>query len=48
MYVRKELLVLNKGVRGIDCPCLNGEVKKVMHEGENQSKIARKTNSATD
>ena len=40
--------VINKRVRGIDCPSLNGEIKKVMHERDKQSKIARKTNSAAD
>ena len=40
--------VINKRVRGIDCPWLNGEIKKVMHERDKQSKIARKTNSAAD
>ena len=40
--------VISKRVRGIDCPWLNGEIKKVMHERDKQSKIARKTNSTVD
>jgi hypothetical protein len=40
--------VINKQVRGIDCPWLNGEIKKVMYERDKQSKIACKTNSTAD
>ena len=40
--------LINKRVRGIDCPWMNGEIKKVMHERDKQSKIARKTNLSVD
>ena len=40
--------VINKRLRGIDCPWLNGEIKKVMYERDKESKIARKTNLAAD
>ena len=40
--------LINKQVKGIDCPWMNGKIKKVMNERDKESKIARKTNLSVD
>ena len=40
--------VINNRVKGIHFPWLNGEIKKAMHERDNQSKMARNSNLAAD